>query len=163
MFRAWNITFIPYLCSRSYIKVNVNKIICRHIQENSQKEVLSGQKMIGAIFLEILVWWNTLSVQDGHRGLVSGMLALLSDTDYCSNLMWCAICHIAVLLLGKIWTKSSLSCWYCLQQAQSSPHDSSTVPLSRGKYLFPTPTATNLLISEAVRFISFSKLKKNPV
>lgn len=116
MFRAWNITFIPYPCSRSYIKVNVNKIICRYIQENNQKEVLSGQKMIGAIFLEILVWWNNLAVQDGHRGLVSGIFSLPSNTDYCPNLMCCAVCHIAVLLLGKIWTKSSLSCWYCLQQ-----------------------------------------------
>lgn len=116
MFRAWNITSIPYPCSRSYIKVNVNKIICRCIQENNQKEVLSGQKMIGAIFLEILVRWNTLAVQNGHRDLVSGIFPLPKNTDYCPNLMWCAVCHIAVLLLGKIWMKSSLSCWYSLQQ-----------------------------------------------
>lgn len=36
--------------------VNVNKIICRYTQGNNQKEVLSGQKMIGSIFLEIFVW-----------------------------------------------------------------------------------------------------------
>lgn len=37
-------------------QVNVNKIICRYTQGNNQKEVLSGQKMIGSIFLEISVW-----------------------------------------------------------------------------------------------------------
>lgn len=96
----------PYPCRRSYIQVNVNKIICRETQGSNQKELLSGQDVICAIFLEIFVWWRASVVQDGHRGLAPGFLALLSHSDYCPNLIWRALCHIAVLLWGKIWNKA---------------------------------------------------------